>query len=68
MTRNSALKTSSKVSIGLAIFLVIMAILVNTTALGDSQWLRVLFGVSALNFTLRATIPLDSGRALRHSL
>ena len=61
MTRNSALKTSSKVSIGLAIFLVIMAVLVNTTALGESQWLSVLFGVSALNFTLRATIPLILG-------
>ena len=61
MTRNSALKTSSKVGIGLAIFLVIMAILVNTTALGEITWLRVLFGVSALNFTLRATIPLILG-------
>ena len=52
----------------LRIFLVIMAILVNTTALGEITWLRVLFGVSALNFTLRATIPLGAGRALRHSL
>ncbi len=45
----------------LALALVALAILVNTTALGERTWLRVLFGVSALNFTLRAAIPLILG-------
>ena len=45
----------------IALFIVVMSILVNTTALGDYTWLRVLFGVSALNFTLRATVPLALG-------
>jgi simple sugar transport system permease protein len=34
---------------------------VNTTSLGDAIWLRVLFGVSALNFTIRAAVPLVLG-------
>ena len=46
---------------GLAVLLVILVILVNTTALYDVTILRVLFGVSALNFTLRATVPLVLG-------
>ncbi len=45
----------------LALALVALAVLVNTTALGERTWLRVLFGVSALNFTLRAAIPLILG-------
>ena len=45
-----------------AIFFAVMAVLVNTdTPLADNQWLRVLFGVSALNFTLRASVPLVLG-------
>uniref|UniRef100_A0A540VFA0 ABC transporter permease n=2 Tax=Litorilinea aerophila TaxID=1204385 RepID=A0A540VFA0_9CHLR len=44
-----------------ALFLVVMAILVNTTSLNQQVWLRVLFGVSALNFTLRASVPLILG-------
>ena len=44
----------------LAVF-VIMSILVSTTALGENVWLRIFFGVSALNFTLRASIPLILG-------
>ncbi|MBK8046531.1 MAG: ABC transporter permease [Anaerolineales bacterium] len=44
------------------IFMGVMAILVNTgTPLSDNKWLRILFGVSALNFTLRASIPLILG-------
>ena len=44
-----------------AIFLV-MAILVNTQdALKQYTWLQVFFGVSALNFTLRASVPLILG-------
>ena len=54
-------KRSSLISAGLAIFLVVMAVLVNLTPLNQYTWLRVLFGVSALNFTLRASIPLVLG-------
>ena len=54
-------KRSSLISMGLALFLVAMAVLVNLTPLGQFTWLRVLFGVSALNFTLRAAIPLVLG-------
>ncbi len=45
----------------LALALLVMVILVNTTDLRFVLWLRVLFGVSALNFTLRAAIPLILG-------
>ena len=45
----------------LALVLLIMVILVNTTDLRSVLWLRLLFGVSALNFTLRAAIPLILG-------
>ena len=38
-----------------------MAILVEITPLGEIPWMRVFFGVSALNFTLRAAIPLVLG-------
>ncbi len=46
---------------GLVVGFLIMALLVNTTALGENTWLRVFFGISALNFTLRASIPLILG-------
>ena len=46
---------------GLILFFVIMAILVDTTSLGDSKWMRIFFGISALNFTLRASVPLILG-------
>ena len=46
---------------GLILFFVVMAILVNTTSLGDSKWMRIFFGISALNFTLRASVPLILG-------
>ncbi|MBK9092863.1 MAG: ABC transporter permease [Anaerolineae bacterium] len=45
----------------LAVLLVVMVILVNTTGLKSATWLRVLFGISALNFTLRAAVPLILG-------
>ena len=54
-------KTSSIISMVIAVFLVIMAILVNLTGLREYTWLRVLFGISALNFTLRASVPLILG-------
>ena len=44
------------------IIFVVMAILVNTQdAFKQYTWLRVFFGVSALNFTLRASVPLILG-------
>lgn len=49
------------ISISFALFLVLMAILVDTTSLGEVTWLRVFFGISALNFTLRAAVPLVLG-------
>ncbi len=61
MNRNKFLKGSSIGLMVAALALVAMIILVNTTALGDRKVLSVLFGVSALNFTLRATIPLVLG-------
>lgn len=54
-------KTSSISAIALALVLMAMAILVNLTPLRDLTWLRVLFGISALNFTLRAAVPLILG-------
>jgi simple sugar transport system permease protein len=48
-------------SVAGVIFLV-MAILVNTQdSLKDNTWLQVFFSVSALNFTLRASVPLILG-------
>jgi general nucleoside transport system permease protein len=54
-------KISSLVAIGVTVFLVVMAILVNMTELRQVTWLRVLFGISALNFALRASVPLILG-------
>jgi simple sugar transport system permease protein len=59
--RTQIWKRSAVVVGGLALFLVVMTILVNTTELRQVTWLRVLFGISALNFTLRATVPLVLG-------
>ncbi|MCB0044774.1 MAG: ABC transporter permease [Caldilineaceae bacterium] len=61
MRPNNFWKTSSLISLILAGVLVVMALLVNMTPLGNSMWLRVFFGISALNFTLRASIPLILG-------
>ena len=49
------------ISVCLALLMMIMAILVEVTPLGANPWMRVFFGVSALNFTLRAAIPLVLG-------
>ncbi len=43
-----------------ALFL-LMAFLVNLTPVGDSRWMRIFFGISALNFMLRAAVPLILG-------
>lgn len=61
MQQQGIWRTTSLIALGVAIFLVVMAILVNTTELRQVVWLRVLFGVSALNFTLRASVPLILG-------
>ncbi len=62
MNRKSMFLKRSRLFVLIAAGLLILtAILVNTTALGQYQWLRVLFGISALNFTLRATVPLALG-------
>ena len=61
MTKNGVLKKSQWIAGALSVAAVVMAVLVNTTALGQYTWLRVLFGVSALNFTLRASVPLVLG-------
>lgn len=54
-------RLSSIFAIVLALALIVVAVLVNTDVLGNYRWLRVLFGISALNFTLRATVPLVLG-------
>jgi simple sugar transport system permease protein len=59
--RFSFFKWTSLISIAVVLVVVILAILVSTTSLGEVQWLRVLLGISALNFALRAAIPLTLG-------
>ena len=54
-------KTSSILAIAFTIAVLVMAILVNATDLRQVTALRVLFGVSALNFMLRAAVPLILG-------
>jgi simple sugar transport system permease protein len=61
MSQNGFWHRTSLTAIVLGIGLIVMVVLVNTTALGEITWLRVLFGVSALNFTLRAAVPLTLG-------
>lgn len=61
MKRDRIWRRSALISGGLAIFLVVMVLLVNLTGLRQVVWLRVLFGISALNFTLRAAVPLVLG-------
>ena len=61
MDRNKFLRGTSAGLIIAALILVVLIILVNTTSLGDTKALKVLFGVSALNFTLRASVPLVLG-------
>ena len=59
---NKFWKRSSIVTMVLAASLLVLAMLVNTTEPFKSiQWLRILLGVSALNFMLRAAVPLILG-------
>ena len=61
MIENRFWRRTALIAGGLTLILLVMVILVNTTGLRSVLWLRVLFGVSALNFTLRASIPLILG-------
>src|SRR5215204_5236631 len=61
MNSRSVWRTSALLALGLSLILLVMVVLVNTSELRDVTWLRVLFSVSALNFTLRASIPLVLG-------
>ncbi|MCC6457376.1 MAG: ABC transporter permease [Caldilineaceae bacterium] len=61
MTQQTIWRRTSIIGGVLALAIVLMVILVNTTDLRSVLWLRVLFGVSALNFTLRAAVPLILG-------
>jgi general nucleoside transport system permease protein len=47
--------------LALLLLILTLIILVNTTELRQVTWLRILFGISALNFTVRATVPLVLG-------
>jgi simple sugar transport system permease protein len=59
--RYGVLRFTAIFAVTASIALAVLAILVNTTRLGEVQWLRLLLGVSALNFTMRAAIPLTLG-------
>ncbi len=52
---------TARIAVGMVFLMLLMAILVEVTPLGENLWMRVFFGISALNFTLRATIPLVLG-------
>ena len=56
-----AMNLKGLAKLALLLLVLTLIILVNTTALREVTVLRLLFGVSALNFTLRATIPLVLG-------
>ncbi len=59
---NRRFKTGTIILSVIGIGFFVMAILVNLdTPLRENAWLRVFFGVSALNFTLRASVPLILG-------
>lgn len=61
-TKKRKLSPAAIVFIVFGVIFLVMAVLVNTdTPLRDNVGLRVLFGVSALNFTLRASVPLILG-------
>src|SRR5687767_8909618 len=61
MTPNRIWRRTAIIAGILVVALLIMVVLVNTTELRSVLWLRILFGVSAINFTLRASIPLILG-------
>jgi simple sugar transport system permease protein len=54
-------RLTSIISVVVVLAIAVLAILVNKTSLGEVKALRLLLGVSALNFTLRAAVPLMLG-------
>ncbi len=61
MSNATKFKRTSMIGLGIAIALLIISIIVNLLPLPNNSIWKVLFGVSTLNFTLRATIPLALG-------
>ena len=61
MSQRSFFRSTSLLSAILMIVVLVLAFLVNTTALHENTWLRVLFDISTINFALRATVPLILG-------
>ena len=59
-TLTAITKFTSRSSVGLSILLFLLAVVVDKTDIGIVP-LRAFFGVSALNFTLRAAVPLILG-------
>ncbi len=58
---SSLTRSTAWFALGLSCLLLGCAVLVQFTRLGELQWMRILFGSSALNFTLRAAVPLILG-------
>nr|HMN26657.1 hypothetical protein [Caldilineaceae bacterium] len=61
MNSRSVWRQSALLALSLTLVLLVMVVLVNSTELANQTWLRVFFGISALNFTLRASIPIVLG-------
>ncbi len=61
MSSPTRFKKTSLIALAVAMVLIIVGIVVNLLPIPDNSMWRVLFGVSTLNFTLRATIPLALG-------
>lgn len=61
LSRARAINVKRLAKLALLLLVLILIILVNTTELRQVTWLRILFGISALNFTIRATVPLVLG-------
>ncbi len=58
---SSLTRSTARFALGLSLLLLACAALVQFTRLGELQWMRILFGYSALNFALRAAVPLILG-------
>ncbi|MEN8098306.1 MAG: ABC transporter permease, partial [Chloroflexota bacterium] len=59
--RNSFFRWTSIFGMAATLVIVAMVILVDQTKLGEIKALRIFFGISALNFALRASVPLTLG-------
>ncbi len=58
---SSFTRSTARFALGLSCLLLGCAVLVQFTRLGELQWMRILFSYSALNFALRAAVPLILG-------